>query len=86
MVRGRGDSGEADRRRGQIKSKPLLADIFKLLGNSSYGKMIESLERQTHVIYTKDEKLVDRALRSAYFEDLDEIGKTSELESRKPRS
>ena len=74
------------RRTGVVyKSKALLADIFKLLGNSSYGKMIESLERQTRVIYTKDEKVVDRALRSAYFEDLDEIGQAYELESRKPR-
>ena len=32
----------------------------------------------------KDEGVVDRALRSAYFEDLDEIGKAYELESRKP--
>jgi len=37
------------------------------------------------VIYTKDEKVVDRALRSAYFEDLDEIGQAYKLESRKPR-
>ena len=43
------------------------------------------MERQTNVIYTKDEKVVDRALRSAYFADLDEIGETYELESRKPR-
>ena len=56
------------------KSKALLADIFKLLGNSSYGKLIEALKRQTCVVYTKDEKVVDRALRSAYFEDLDELG------------
>ena len=68
-----------------LKSKALLANIFKLLGNSSYGKMIEALERQTHVIYTKDEKLVDRTLRSTFFEDLDEIGSAYELESRKPR-
>ena len=74
------------RRTGDVdKSKALLADIFKLLGNSSYGKLIEALERQTRVIYTKDEKVVDRALRSAYFEDLDEIGRAYELESRKPR-
>ena len=72
-------TGDAD------KSKALLADIFKLLGNSSYGKLIEALERQTRVIYTKDEKLVDKSLRSAYFEDLDEIGQAYELESRKPR-
>ena len=46
---------------------------------------IEALERQTNIIYTKDEKVVDRALRSAYFSDLDEIGKAYELESRKTR-
>jgi len=37
------------------------------------------------VIYTKDRNVVDRALRSAYFEDLDKIGQAYELESRKPR-
>ena len=73
------------RRTGDVyKSKALLADIFKLLGNSSYGKLIEALERKTRVIYTKDEKVVDRALRSAYIEELDEIGQAYELESRKP--
>ena len=74
------------RRTGDVdKSKALLANIFKLLGNSSYGKMIETLERQTRVIYTKDESVVDRALRSTFFEDLDEIGSAYELENRKPR-
>ena len=74
------------RRLGDVeKSRALLADIFKLLGNSGYGKLIEALERQTNVIYTKDEKVVDRALRSAYFSDLDEIGEAYELESRKAR-
>ena len=74
------------RRTGDVeKSKALLAKVFKLLGNSSYGKLIEALERQTNVIYPKDEKVVDRALRSAYFSDLEEIGQAYELESRKPR-
>ena len=74
------------RRTGDVnKSKALLADIFKLLGNSSYGKLIEALETQTRVIYTKYEKVVDRALRSAYFEDLDEIWQAYELKSWKPR-
>ena len=74
------------RRTGDVeKSKALLAEVFKLLGNSGYGKLIEALERQTNVIYTKDEKVVDRALRSAYFSDLDEIGEAYELESWKPR-
>jgi len=72
------------RRTGDVdKSKARL--VFKLLGNSAYGKMIEALERQTTVIYTKDEKVVDRALRSAYFEDLEEIGEVYELERRKTR-
>ena len=74
------------RRTGDVeKSKALLAEVFKLLGNSGYGNLIEALERQTNVIYTKDEKVVDRALRSAYFSDLDEVGQAYELENRKPR-
>ena len=63
------------------KSKALLAEVFKLLGNSGYGKMIEALERQTNIIYTKDENVVDRALRSLYFEDLDELGQAYELKA-----
>ena len=77
---------KAARRTGDIeKSKALLAELFKLLENSGYGKLIEALERQTNVIYTKDEKVVDRALGSAYFSNLDELGQAYELESRKPR-
>jgi len=76
---------EAHRTGDVDSSKALLAEVFKLLGNSAYGKTVEVLERQTNVIYTKDEKVVDRVLWSAYFEDLDEIGQAYELESRKPR-
>ncbi|XP_078347123.1 uncharacterized protein LOC144632369 [Oculina patagonica] len=69
------------RRTGDVdKSKALLADVFKLFGNTPYGKLIEALERQMNVIYTKDEKVVDRALRSAYFSDLDEIGQAKDFE------
>jgi len=38
------------------KEKAIFAEVFKLLGNSSYEKMIETLERHTNVSYTKDEK------------------------------
>jgi len=63
------------RRTGDVeKSKALLAEVFKLLGNSGHGKLIEALERQTNVIYTKNEKVVDSALQSPYFSDLDEVG------------
>ena len=47
--------------------------------------MIEAVERQTNVVYTKDQKVVDKALRSVFFSDLDEIREAYELESRKPR-
>jgi len=74
------------RRTGVVeKGKALLPEVFKLLGNSGYGKLIKAVEQQTNVIYTKDEKVVDRALRGAYFSDLDEVRQVYELESRKPR-
>ena len=65
------------------KSKALLAEVFKLLGNSGYRKLIEALEQQTNVIYTKNEKVVDRTLLSTYFSDLDELRQAYKLESRK---
>jgi len=76
---------EARRTGDKEKSKALFADMFKLLGNSAYGKLIENLENQTNIIFTKNEKVVDRALRSAYFNNLEEVGEAYELESRKPR-
>ena len=74
------------RRKGDVEAeKALLAEVFKLLGNSAYGKFIEAVERQTKVMYTKDEDVVDRHLRSSYFEDLEEIGGGYKIESRKKR-
>ena len=61
----------------------ILAPETKLLGNSAYGKFIEAVERQTKVLYTKDEDEVDKHLRSAYFEDLVEIGDAYKIESCK---
>ena len=75
------------RRKGDAEAeKALLAEIYKLLGNSAYGKFIEAVERQTRVLYTKDEDEVDKHLRSAYFEDLEEIGDAYKIESRQKRS
>ena len=63
------------RRKGDVEAeKALLAEVHKLLGNSAYGKFIEAVERQTKVLYTKDEDVVDKHLRSVWFEDLEEIG------------
>ena len=76
---------EARRTGDTDNSKAMLAEVFKLLGNSVYWKMIKAVEQQTCVIFTKDEKVVDRALRNAYFKDLEELGQASEVESRKLR-
>ena len=67
------------------KERVTFAEVIKLLGNSCYGKMIEALERHTNVSCTKDDRTVDRVLRSAWFEDLNEIGSAYEITSRKPR-
>ena len=76
---------EARRQGDTDKDKALFADLFKLLRNSCYGKFIEALERQTLVSYTTDEAVVDRALRSSWFEDLNEIGEATELHRRKQK-
>ena len=72
-------AGDAD------KDKAVLADVFKLLGNSAYGKFIEGVKRQNKTTYTKDEAELDRQLRSAWFEDLEMIGDVYKIDSRKPK-
>ena len=75
-----------NRRKGDAdKDKALLAEVFKLLGNSAYGKFIEAVERQSRVLYTRDENEVDKHLRWAWFKDLEEIGDAYKIELRKDR-
>ena len=75
-----------NRRKGDAdKDKALLAEVFKLLGNSAYGKFIEAVERQNRTLYTCDEEEVDKHLRSAWFQDLEEIGDAYKIELRKDK-
>ena len=75
-----------NRRKGDAdKDKVLLAEVFKLLGNSAYGKFIEAVERQNRTLYTRDEEEVDKHLRSAWFKDLEEIGDAYKIELRKDK-
>ena len=60
-----------------------LGDTSKLKGNSFYGKLIEDLERHTNTRFTSKESDVDTALRSAFFEDLEEIDDAYEIRERK---
>ena len=76
----------ANRREGDSDpDKALLAEVFKLLGNSAYGKLIEAVERQTRVIYPKDQGKVDRAKGSVWLDDMEEIGDAFEIELRKQK-
>ena len=76
---------EARRSENVDKSKAILAEVFNLLGRSAYQTMVEVGKRQICVIFTKDQEVVDRALQSVHFTDLDELGQAYEVESRTPR-
>lgn len=54
LVRGTGDRGPPGGERGK-KNKTPLAEVFKLLGKSGYGKLIEVMERQTNIISNLEE-------------------------------
>ena len=60
-----------------------LGDTYKLMGNSPYGKMIEDLSRHTRTTFTTNENDVDKALRSPFFDDLDEVNGAYEIKEKK---
>ena len=68
------DEVTANRRRGDADpSKAILADIFKLLGNSFYGKLIENKEEQTNTCYCRKQDELDAHMRSPLFDWCDEV-------------
>jgi hypothetical protein len=73
----------ARRQADEDPDKKIIGDTKKLKGNSFYGKLIEFLERHCNITFTKDERLVDAALRSPFFEDLEEIGDAYEIKEGK---
>ena len=52
--------------------KKHLCDVVKLKGNSFFGKIIEDLGRHKSTKFTRKEMVVDKALRSPFFDDLEE--------------
>ena len=54
--------------------KKQLGDVAKLEGNSFYRKMTEDLSRHKSTKFTREERSVDKALRSPFFDNLEEIG------------
>ena len=72
--------------RREVDKDPLkkqLGDVAKLKGNSFYGKMIEDLGRHKSTKFTRKEMVVDKALRSPFFNNLEETGGTSEIKGLK---
>ena len=55
---------ENGRNGDQNSEQALLAKVITLLGNSSYGKVIDALARHTTVKYTTSESALRKDLRS----------------------
>ena len=45
----------------------LLAEVYNLLGNGSYGKLIEAVEQQMTVKYIKSENALRKDLQLVWF-------------------
>ena len=60
-----------------------LRDTHKLKENSFYGKMIEDLMRHIKTMFTTNENAVDKAFRSPYFKDVEEINGAFEIKEYK---
>ena len=63
--------------------KKQLGDVAKLKGNSFYGKMIEDLGRYKSTKFTREEMVVDKAVMSPFFDNLEEIGAAYEIKELK---
>ena len=56
-----------------------LGGTAKLKGSSFYGKMIEDLGLHKSTIFALDECIVDKALKSLFFDSLGEIDRDHEI-------
>ena len=54
--------------------KKQLLDVAKLKGNIFYGAVIEDLGRHKSAKFTRKERVVDKAVRYSFFDNLEEIG------------
>ena len=62
------------RREGDIdKSKSIISDSMKLIGNSSYGKVITDVKRFTTVQYLSNERKASEAINEKRFKGLQEL-------------
>ena len=81
------DEVTANRRRGDADpSKAIFADIFKLLGNSSYGKLIENKENQPQTFYCRKQDELDAHMRSPFFDWCDEVAEGVYRVEKRPKT
>ena len=59
--------------------------MAKLKGNSFYMKMIKDIAQHYYTTFTADEKDVNNALRSMFFEDLEDSGEAYKIIREKER-
>ena len=80
------DSVTKARREGDVdKSKALLADTSKLIGNSVYGKTITNKEKHRKIVYEYDAIVTSHMIGNDNFLSLEEIGEDFfEIISHKP--
>ena len=75
--------GNARREADKDPLKKQLSYVAKSKGNSFYGKMMEDKGRHKSTRFTCEERVVDKALKSPFFDDLEEIGEAYEIKERK---
>ena len=59
--------------------KKQLGNVAKLKGKCFYAKMIEDKGRHKRITFTFEERVFDKALRSPFFDNLEEIGGAYEI-------
>ena len=62
--------------------KKQLGDVAKLKGNRFYGKIID-LGRHKSTKFTGEERVVGKALKTTFFDNLEEIGRAYEIKEFK---
>ena len=78
-----GEVANARREADKDPPKKQLGDVAKLKRNSFYGKMIEDLARHKSTKFTREDRSVDKALRSPFFDNLEEIDGAYEIKELK---
>ena len=68
---------------GKDPQKKQLGDVAKLKENSFYGKIIEDLSCHKSTKFTREERVVYKALRSVLFDNIEEIGWAYEIKELK---